>query len=122
MGAVEGGVDAVDELVGGEQAGGLGDASLAGDPLRLDGGEPGALDRQVAGDDPHAAAAPRDPAVVGADPVADVAADVPGGVVPDQQQRLLPGCLEPGAAPGQVCGRHGADRAAVDEAQPGLLP
>ena len=43
MVAVEGGVDAVDELVGGEQAGGLGEAALAMDSLRLDWVQPGLL-------------------------------------------------------------------------------
>jgi hypothetical protein len=35
VGAVEGGVDALDELARGQQAGGLGDATLAVDPLGL---------------------------------------------------------------------------------------
>jgi hypothetical protein len=72
MVAVEGSIDAIDQLVGGEQAGGLGDAPFAVDPLGLDRVEPRALDRQVAVDDPDAAPAPLDPAVVGADPVADM--------------------------------------------------
>ena len=119
--AVKGSVDAVDQLIGGEQAGGLDDAALAVSPLGLDGVQPGALDRQVAIDDADATPAPFDAAIVGADPGADRPADVPGGIVPDQQQRLLARRLQSGAAPSQVLGRRGADRAAVDEAQPGLL-
>src|SRR5215208_6603167 len=69
--AVEGGVDAVDELVGGEQAGGFDDAAFAVRPLGLDGVQPGALDRQVAIDDADATPAPFDAAIVGADPGAD---------------------------------------------------
>src|SRR5258707_6282849 len=107
--AGEGGVDAVDELVGGQQASGLNDAALAMHPFGLDRIEPRTLDRQVAVDDADAAPAPLDAPVVSADPGADGVADVPGGVVPDQQQRLLANRLEPGAAPGQVLGRHGAD-------------
>src|SRR5581483_11545746 len=52
---------------------------------------------------------------------ANLAADVPAGVVPDEQQRPLAQPLQLGAAPGQVLGRDRARRAAVDEAQPGLL-
>src|SRR4051794_17951755 len=119
--AAEGGIDSVYELVGGEQAGGLGDALLVVDPLGLDGFEPGARDRQQASDDPDAAAALVDAAIVGANPDSYRPADVPGRIVPNQRQRLL-ARLEPGAAPGQIFDRHGVYRAAVDEAQPDYLP
>ena len=92
------------------------------EPHGLDGVEPGALDRQVAVDDADASARLLDLLVVGADPGADLGADVPGGVVPDQQQRGLSRSLQLRAAPGQELGGDRTDRAAVDEAQPDLLP
>ena len=119
--AAEGGADALDQLGGRQQPRRLGHAALAVPPLGLDGVEPRALDRQVAAHDPHPGAGVLDPAVVLLDPGADFLADVPGGVVPDQQQRRLARRPQPGAAPGEILGRERADRAAVDEAQPGLL-
>src|SRR5215212_5055737 len=110
--------DAVGEFVCGEQGVGFDDPPLAVDPGRLDGVEPGALTRQVAGDEADALPALLDVAVVVADPVADLLADVPGGVVPDHQERLLAGGLELAATPVQVVDGHRADGAAVDEAQP----
>src|ERR1044072_1836903 len=86
MVAVEGGVDAAGEVVGGEQASGLGDAPFAVDPLRLDRVQPGALDGQVAVDDADPTPTTFDPAIVGADPVADGGADGAGGGGPDHQQ------------------------------------
>ena len=91
--------DPVSELVGREQAVGFDDASFAMDPGGLDGVEPGALARQVAGDDPHALTLVLDLAVVVTDPVADLMAGVPSGVVPDQEESLLPVGLELAAAP-----------------------
>jgi hypothetical protein len=48
----KGGPDALLQLAGSEQAGGLDDAALAMDPLRPDRVEPGTLDRREAGDEP----------------------------------------------------------------------
>src|SRR5918911_1864712 len=95
---VEGGADALDELGGRQQAGWLNDAALAMHPLGLDGVQPRALDRQVARDDPDAGAGQLDLAVVAADPGPDLTADVPGGVVPDQQQGGLAHRLQLGTA------------------------
>src|SRR3954465_10189102 len=78
----------------------LDDGTLAVDPLRLDRVEPRRLHRQVAGDDPHAPLGLR-PAVVRLDPGPDPAADVPGGVVPDQEQGTLALGREPRARPGE---------------------
>src|SRR3954471_2800187 len=91
--------DAVRELVRGEQGVGFEDASLTVDPGRLDGVEPGALARQIAGDEADALPVLLDLAVVVADPGAHLLADVPGGVVPDHEQGLLAGGLELAAAP-----------------------
>jgi hypothetical protein len=123
MGAAEGVADTVDQLGSGEQPSRLDHAALAVEPHRLDGVEPGAFGRQGAGDDADAGAILLDLLVVGTEPGPDLGADVPGGVVPDQQQGRLAVCLESAAAPGQELGGDRADRAAVDEAQPDpLLP
>src|SRR5439155_26777902 len=89
VGAVVVGADALDELFGGEQAVGLVDLALAVDPLGLYGVQPRALRGQEAGEDAHALARPFHLAVVGAEPGAGRVADVPGGVVPEEEQRLL---------------------------------
>ena len=85
MWAVQGGADAVDEVSCGEESSRLDDAALGVEPDRLDGIEPGALDRQVAVDNADANCRLLDLAIVRADPGTDLGADVPGGIVPDQQ-------------------------------------
>src|SRR3954468_1416924 len=107
--------DTVCEFVRGEQGVGFDDTPLAVDPGRLDGVEPGALTRQIAGDEADALPALLDLAVVVVDPVADLLADVPGGIVPDHEERLLAGGLELAAAPAQVVDGHRTDGAAIDE-------
>src|SRR5207245_3764909 len=121
MRAVERGADALDELMGGQQAGGLDHPALAMDPLGLNGIQPRALDRQVVGHDPHAAAGQFDLPVVAPNPRPDLATDVPGRVVPDQQQCGLAEWLQLRAATGQVLRGQRTDRAASDEAQPAFL-
>jgi hypothetical protein len=64
----EGGAHAADQLVGGQQAGRLGHAALAVQPLRFDRVEPGALGRQIAAHDADASARPPDAAVVRPEP------------------------------------------------------
>src|SRR5947208_13462165 len=73
------------KLLGGELAIRLDHGPLAVHPLGLDRVEPWVLARQAADQKPAAAVA-LDPAVVGRDPGAHRAADVPGGVVPNQEQ------------------------------------
>jgi hypothetical protein len=122
MRTVEGVADPIDQLGGGQQPSRLDHAALGVEPHRLDGIEPRALGRQGATDDADAGACLLDPLVVSPDPGPDLGADVPGGVVPDQQQGRLAVGLELGATPGQELGGERADRAAVDEAQPDVLP
>src|SRR5215212_10003713 len=64
MGAAVGIGDAVGELGDGEEAVGFDDATFAVGPGRFDGVEPGALDRQIAGNDADAAATLLDLAIV----------------------------------------------------------
>jgi len=89
MGTAVGIGDAVGKLVDGEEAISFEDSAFAVDPGSLDGVEPGALDREVAGDDADATAVLLGLAVVVTDPVAHQMADVPGGIVPDQEQGVL---------------------------------
>src|SRR5207253_328286 len=55
VGTPEGGTDPLLQLLGGEQARRFDHLALAVHPLGLDGIQPGALDRQRADHDPHAA-------------------------------------------------------------------
>ena len=121
MGTVEGGADALDQFGGWQQTSRFDDAPLAMHPLGLDGIQPRRLDRQIARDDPHPRAGQLDLAVVTADPGADLTADMPGGVVPDQQQGLFTERLKFTAAPGQVPRRERTDWAAIHKPEPGLL-
>jgi hypothetical protein len=113
MRAAEISTGAISQLSGREQAVGLDDGALAVDPLRLDGIEPGAFDRQVAGQDTHAMALLLDLLVVSVDPSPHMLADVPGGVVPDQRPDGDAPVVQSGArsAPGQELRGDGAERA-----------
>src|SRR5262249_18014560 len=92
------------------------DGPLAMHPLRLDGVQPRALARQLAYQDPHAAFT-LGPAVVFLDPAPHPRADMPGGIVPDQQQRLLALPGQFAANPAQEVHGHLADRPTVHETQ-----
>src|SRR3954453_11314393 len=74
------------QLCAGELALRLDHGALAVRPARLDRVQPRALARQAADQETAPGAGGLDPAVVLPDPRADLAADVPGGVVPDQHQ------------------------------------
>src|SRR4051794_41402137 len=74
------------KLLAGELAVGLDHGPLAVRPAGLDRVQPRALARQAADEEAAAAPGGLDPAVVGRDPGPHLAADVPGGVVPDQGQ------------------------------------
>src|SRR5688572_19294357 len=121
MGTPVGVGNAVGELLDGEQAVGFEDAAFAVDPGGLNGVEPRTLDRQVAGDDPDAVTILLDLPVVVTDPVAHLVADVPGRVVPDQEQSLLAVGVELPAAPVEVLDGDGTDGPSVDEPQPHLV-
>ena len=96
-------------------------APLAMYPFGFDGIEPRALDRQVADYDAHSVLGLLDGAVVLADPGSYGAADVPGGIVPHQQQGRLAQGGDLLTAPGQEQRRQRADGLALSEAQPDLL-
>src|SRR4051794_36772814 len=102
MGTAVGIGDAVGEFVDGEETIGFDDATFAVDPGGLDGVEPGALDREVAGDDADTMAMLLDLTVVVTDPGSDLLADAPGRIVPDQEEGLLVGRSELAAAPVEI--------------------
>jgi len=115
--------DPVGELVSTEQPLGLDDLAFAVYPLGLYGIEPRAFRRQKAGHYPYSGFAIIifDLAIVGGDPVAHFMTFMPGGVVPDQKQRLLASGLEFVTTPLKKLRGYGAHRAAVNESQPGLF-
>src|SRR5215211_7032625 len=81
---VEDPADALGQLVGCEQPIGLDHLALAVNPPGLYRIEPRALLGQKAAYDPHAPAALFDRSVVRSDPLSNLVAYVPAGVVPDQ--------------------------------------
>src|SRR4051794_7549996 len=108
------GADPVDDLRRRQRAVRLDDRSLAVDPLRLDPVQPGRLHRQRARHDPDPALG-LGPAVLPLDPGPYSLADVPTGVVPDQQQRPLAPLRQSLADPTQIVFGDLAHRAAVNE-------
>ncbi len=120
MGAAKVRTDAVGHLLSGEQAGWLDDGALAMHPLGLDGIEPRTLDGQIA----RAGCGLPEPCrltclVVRPDPGAHRLADMPGGIVPDQDPaRAHPAPARLAAAPVQKLGRDGTDGTTLDKAQP----
>ena len=109
------------QFLSGEQRSGLDDVPLTMHPVRLNWIEPGALRRQVTRDHTHALAGLSHRAIVRLNPVAHILTDVPGGVVPDHQQRLFADLFQLGAASGQILGGDATDRAAFHETQPDLF-
>src|SRR5215208_2378420 len=101
MRTIENLTDPICEFISTEQPLGLNYLAFAMNPLRLDCIEPRALGRQKARHYPHPGFATSvfDPAVVGGDPASHLMAFVPGGIVADQKQGLLPSLFEPVAAP-----------------------
>jgi hypothetical protein len=77
------------KLVCPEYSIGLHHLALAVDPFRFDGLKPRTLLRKKATYDPHSTAAVLDAAVVRSEPPPDLLGDVPGGIVPDEEQDLL---------------------------------
>src|SRR5215210_4122158 len=120
VGAAEYPADPLGQFVSAERSLGLNDLAFAVDPLRLYRIEPRALGGQKAGHYPHPAPVVFDLAVVGGDPVAHLFALVPGGVVPDQKQRLFASRSELLAAVAEKPRGYGAYGSAIHEPQPGL--
>ena len=93
-------IDPLFEFRSTQQAVGFRDGSLPMDPLWFNGVEPRTFAGSRADDDAHAVGAPFDLLMVLTRPVAHGLAAVPGGVVPDQQQRGEALRRQLGRAPG----------------------
>ena len=89
MEAAVGVADAISELADRQEAIGFADTPFAVDPFGLDGVEPGALAGQVAGEDADTGSACLTWRLWSRIQVRTVA-DVPGGVVPDQEEGRFP--------------------------------
>ena len=96
--------------------GGFGDGALAMHPCRFHASEPGTLARQLA-DDQATATGALDPLVMGLDPGPYGAAHMPGGIVPDDQERLFAVVGHPCSQPPEKLGRDQTDRPPVDQAE-----
>src|SRR5205814_8678652 len=89
---------------------------LAMHPPRFNGVEPGTLAGQWT-DDQATATFALDTLVVGFEPLPYHFTAMPGGIIPDQQQRLLAMMDHAISDPGQIVAGHLADRPPVDKAQ-----
>ena len=111
----------VGKLVSGEQAVRFNDRTLAMHPLWLDRVQPGALRGQQTQDNSHARLALFDPLVVFPEPGPDGLADVPGRVIPDQQQGGLSRGVQLLATPVQEVRADGADWTSIHKAEQHLI-
>src|SRR5215210_1717492 len=123
MRTIENSAYPIRKLVGSQQPLWLDDLALAVHPLGLYGVQPRALLRQKTAYDPHSGFAPTllDTAVVLAQPAPYLFGDVPGSVVPDEEQNLLANSLEPFATPLKESGRYATDGSAIHEPDPRLV-
>src|SRR4051812_21403681 len=121
MSTAEDPTDPIRELISAQQTIGLHHFSLAVGPLRLYSVQPRALLGQQATDDPDPTAALFDLAVMLAEPAPNLAAYVPTGVIPDEEQDLLADCLEFFAAPRKEAGSYPAHGSTIHEPQPRLV-
>jgi hypothetical protein len=92
--------DMVDDFHSGEQAGWLHDCPLSVNPVRFDRIQPGTFDRQAPGEEADASVS-LGLLTVGGDPRADRSADVPGRMVPDEDQDPFLLGRQPLAEPGE---------------------
>ena len=83
--------DSVGEFISTQQPIGLDHLALAVYPFGLDGVQPRTLFRQKAAYDPHSAAALLNLTVMSSEPPSNLAAYVPGSVVPNENQHFLAG-------------------------------
>src|SRR5215207_5340740 len=109
------------KLVSTKQTIGFDHLLLAVNPLRLYSVQPRALLWQKTTYDPHSFTALFDTAVMPSEPAPDLPGDVPGSVVPDEQQNLLADPFELLQAPLKELGRYGTEGSSVHEPQPRLI-
>src|SRR5947209_6763686 len=117
--------DATLYFLSGEQTSRFNDGPFAMHPMRLNAVEPGTLGRQPAGNDAHSRMAlslgRQHATIVLLEPPAHFLTDMPGGIVPDENQHALALALHLLAEPLQKGRRHMADRSAIDKAEPDRL-
>jgi hypothetical protein len=113
--------DSIGKLLGCQHATRGNNGPFAMDPFWLNRIQPRAFDRQQPDDDADAGGAPFDRQVVLAQPRPDLPADVPGCIVPDQEQRGLARPLELRTPALQDRNRHGADRAPIHKLEQQLV-
>ena len=98
-----------------QQASRFSDRPLAMDPFGFDGIEPRALAGQPT------ATFLFNPAIMSFNPVPDLVAEMPGGVIPNEKQRSFALASEVGQQPSQKGGGHRTNRPALDKAQQHLV-
>src|SRR5579875_1488535 len=114
--------DALSQLLGRKQPVGLNDGPFAMHPPGFDGIEPGTLRGQPERQNTHTFRGLFDLLVVFSDPALNALADMPGGIVPDQQPGCFPLGFQTLATPVKELGGDLADRTPSDKAQPHLVP
>jgi hypothetical protein len=113
--------DPLSQLLGRKQAVGFNDGPLPMYPLWLDGIKPGAFCRESEGQDTHACAGLFDLLIVFSDPGAHSLADMPRGIVPDQQPGSFALPCQPLTAPLKKLRGDIAHRTPINEAQGHLI-
>src|SRR5919106_2282259 len=113
--------DSLSQLTTSQQPVSLCHSALGMDPTGFYGVEPGALDGQEAGQDADPFPFLLHPAVVVLDPALDLLADVPGGIVPHQEESLFAQGLQFATGPAQKLGGHPTDGTTIDKPQPYFL-
>lgn|SRR5512135_606179 len=110
------GTNPFSKLISGEQAIRLNYRPLAVHPFRFNGIEPGALFGQKKGQDAYAFARLLHLLVVRAYPIPNKLADMPGGMIPDQEPGGFAEFRQAIRAPLEKLGRDAADGTACDKA------
>ncbi len=121
MGTSEMVADTIPQLAGRQQPVRLTDFSLGMNPMGLNRIEPRTLDRQIATEETDAVSVLLDLLIVCAGPSTHRVADMPRGIIPNQQQDPLAVRFEFGTTPFEKLRRDAADRTALDKAQPNLI-
>ena len=113
--------NALDQLLGREQAVGFNHGALAMHPLGFNGIKPGTLCGQKQRQNAHAFPRGFDLLVMFTNPGAHDLTAMPGGIIPDQQPRSFALGLQVGAAAGQKLRGDVTHRASIDKPQGHLI-
>src|SRR5215207_2155898 len=118
MRATEDPTDPIRKLISSQKTVRFHDLALSVYPFGLYGVQPRALFRQKTAYDPHSFTTLLDLAVMPSEPASDFSGDVPGSVVPDEEQNLPASRFELLATPLKELGGYGTHRPAIHESQP----